>query len=288
MIKKIAEFLFLLLLFLTGVDLYGPELPQTAQEGLAVHYIDVGQADCTLLESDGEFALIDGGNVTDGRKVVAYLQKQGVQELEAVFCTHPHEDHAGGLAAVLAVFPVEQVFAPTATYASTAYDDFIRYADQQRLEIQIPEPGTQLTLGGAEMTVLGPVKSYADVNNTSLILRVEYGETVFLFTGDAEAEAEEDLRLSGADLRCNVLHVGHHGSATASCQRFLDAAWPEYAVISVGKDNPYGHPHGPVLSRLEKIGAAVYRTDRLGTVRAVSDGESITFTFEKQLPGAQQ
>lgn len=284
MIKKLAEILFLLLLLLAGYTLVTekPEQPVAAESNLTVHFIDVGQADCTLLECDGKFMLIDGGNVEDNRKVVAYLQRHRVSKLDAVVCTHAHEDHVGGLAAVLAVYPVEAVYAPATTYAAKPFEDFRKYADQQELEIQIPEPGTVITLGSAEITVLGPVKSYEDVNNTSLVLRAVYGETSFLFTGDMELEAETDLLDQGTDVRADVLHVGHHGSETSTSYRFLYEVEPRFAVISVGEDNSYGHPHEQVLSRLRDAGVTVYRTDDMGTIVAASDGTAISFVYEKE------
>lgn len=255
----------------------------TASDGsLTVHFIDVGQADCALIECDGAFMLIDGGNVEDGSLVVTYLENQGVAELSAVVCTHAHEDHVGGLPSVLAVYPTEAVYAPTRTYSSNCFDDFMYYADQQDLTVQIPSPGDAFQLGSADITILGPVKSYSDTNNTSIVLRIDYGTTSFLFTGDMETSAEADLLDSGANVRADVLKVGHHGSSTSSSYRFLYEVDPTYAVISVGTGNSYGHPNEEVVSRLADAGITSYRTDLLGTVVAVSDGETITFTWENQ------
>ena len=178
--------------------------------------------------------LIDGGNVDDGQLVVSYLEQQGVEELKAVICTHAHEDHVGGLPAVLAVYPTRAVYSPTTTYASKCFDDFMRYVDQQRLTVTLPVPGDGFDLGDARVTILGPVKDYPDTNNTSIVTRVDYGETSFLFTGDMEQEAENDLIDAGANLRCDVLKVGHHGSNTSSGYRFLYEVEPTYGVISVG------------------------------------------------------
>ena len=252
---------------------------------LPVHYIDVGQADCIMLECDGEFMLIDGGNRDDGQLVVSYLQSCGVEELKTMVCTHAHVAHVGGLPAVLAVFPVGAVYSPTKTYSSNIFDTFVRYVDQQRLEITIPSPGDTMTLGQADITVLGPVKSYADPNTTSIVLLVEFGNTRFLFTGDAEREAENDM-LDYWDGRLNwnvdVLKSGHHGSSTSSGYRFIYETDPEYAVVSVGEGNDYGHPHKETLELYEDAGLPMLRTDALGTVLAVSDGREVTLTWEKQ------
>ena len=277
--KRIFSILLILLL-LSGCVLPAREDTTTTGDGLTVHYIDVGQADCALLECDGEYILIDGGNVEDSSLVVSYLQKQGVEELNAVICSHAHEDHVGGLPGVLAVFPTQAVYAPTRTYSSNCFDDFVYYTDQQGLSITIPHVGDTISFGGATAEVLGPVQQYADTNNTSIILMVTYGETKFLFTGDMETSAETDLLDSGANVKADVLKVGHHGSDTSTGYRFLYEVAPTYAVISVGKGNSYGHPHEVPLSRLEDAGCTIFRTDKLGSIIAFSDGKLISFTWK--------
>ena len=282
--KKITA-LFLLLammLTLTGCPPQDYTSPQVTGY-LKVHYIDVGQADCALIECNGEFILIDGGNVADSQLVVSYLQRHGVEELLAVVCTHAHEDHVGGLPGVLAVFRTYHVYAPTRTYSSKCFDDFVHYTDQQDLEITIPQPGDYLSFGGATMTILGPVKSYADPNDTSIVVRIDYGTTRFLFTGDMETQAENDMLEywgSRQDWRADVLKVGHHGSETSTGYRFLREVMPTYGIISVGEGNSYGHPHEEPLSRLDQAGVTLYRTDKLGPILAYSDGKTITFSWE--------
>lgn len=288
--KKTLITLFLILsLLLSGCVIIVPGPAETAApvsgEGLTIHFIDVGQADCALLECDGKYMIVDGGNVEDGQLVISYLQQQGVEELEAVVCSHAHEDHVGGLPAVLAVYPTRAVYAPTNTYSSKVFDDFVYYTDQQRLEITIPEPGHSFTLGETKVTVLGPTKSYADPNDTSIILRVEYGETSFLFTGDMETGAENDMLdywEGRMDWKADVLKVGHHGSETSTGYRFLHELDPEYGVISVGEGNTYGHPHAEPLSRLKDAGVILFRTDELGTVIARTDGNEVSFTWDDQ------
>lgn len=283
--KKLLSLLLILALLLAGCALPADTAAPVSGEGLTVSFIDVGQADCALLECGGEFMLIDGGNRDDGQLVVSYLEQQGVETLSAVVCTHAHEDHVGGLPSVLAVYPTQAVYAPTRTYASKVFDDFVYYTDQQGLEITIPAPGDTWTLGQASVTVLGPVKSYAETNDTSIVLRVSYGETDFLFTGDMETTAENDMldywggRISW---KADVLKVGHHGSNTSTGYRFLNEVAPDYAVISVGKDNSYGHPHEEPLSRLNQAGVTIFRTDELGTVIARADGAAVSLTWDNQ------
>ena len=287
--KKLFSLFLILSLLLCGCA----EAPQPTAatvppsgDGLMVHFVDVGQADCILIECGSEFAIIDGGNKDDGQLVVSYLEQQGVQELSAVICTHAHEDHVGGLPSVLSVYPTAAVYAPTRTYSSNIFDDFLYYTDQQRLEVTIPTPGDTLTVGDAVLTVLGPVQSYAETNDTSIVVRLDYGDTSFLFTGDMEVAAENDMLdywSGNSDIfHVDVLKVGHHGSDTSTGYRFLYEVDPTYGVIPVGKDNSYGHPHAEPLSRLRDAGVTLLRTDELGHILAVSDGKEITFTWGNQ------
>jgi len=282
--RRLSALFILLALLLSGcVSTPGNSPTPPEAKDLTVHYIDVGQADCALLEYDGKYMLIDGGNVGDSSLVVSYLEKQGVEKLELVVCSHAHEDHVGGLPGVLAVYPTAEVWAPTKTYSSKCFDDFLYYADQQGLSVTIPEPGRTFSFGDVCITVLGPTQSYADPNNTSIVLMVEYGKNRFLFTGDMETDAENDmLDYWGESFNWNadVLKVGHHGSNTSSGYRFLHETAPKYAVISVGKDNTYGHPHEEPMSRLRDADVTVYRTDEMGTILAISDGDRILFTWE--------
>lgn len=259
------------------------ELP-AGTEGLEVHYLDVGQADCILLQCDGENMLIDGGNVEDSDLVVAYLLEQEVSTLHYVVNTHAHEDHVGGLPGVLAVFETKNVWCPVTEYSSKCFRDFAKYADQQYLELICPEPGTEVSLGGATVTVLGPVKDDYDTNNSSIVLRVDYGVTSFLFTGDAETQAENDILETGMDVSATVLKVGHHGSDTSSGYRWLREVGAEYAVIQVGAGNTYDHPHEVILSRLRDADMTVYRTDLQGHIICRSDGQAVTFETDKSAP----
>ena len=175
-----------------------------------MHFIDVGQALSVLVECDGQFMLYDGGNVDDGSLVVSYLQKQGVEELQYVFCSHAHEDHVGGLAAALAYFPANHVYSPVTEASTKCFRDFVKYTQQQGLQVEVPAVGTTWPLGSASVTMLGPVAQYSDTNDTSIVLRIDYGSTSFLLTGDMEKTAESDLVASGANLKADVLQVGHH------------------------------------------------------------------------------
>jgi competence protein ComEC len=280
--------LILALLLLTGCGGKSPEPTPAPTEppqagSLKLHFIDVGQADAILLECNGEFMMVDGGNVADSSLVVRYLEDQGVTKLEAVVATHAHEDHVGGLPGVLAVYETAAVYAPTRTYASNCFDEFVYYTDQQGLTITIPNPGDVIEFGDATATVLGPVKSYAETNNTSIVLMVQYRDTRFLLTGDMETEAENDMLDywgEGFNWSADLLKVGHHGSDTSTGYRFLNEVMPSIGVISVGKDNSYGHPCEAPLSKLRDADVWVYRTDELGNILAISDGTSVAIAWE--------
>ncbi len=282
--RRLVAILLTLCLLVSGCGITTPEvtapLPETS-DGLAVHYLDVGQADCILLECDSQTMLIDGGNVDDSDLVVAYLLQQGISRLDYVVCTHAHEDHVGGLPGVLAVFEAGTVWCSMEEYDSKCFRDFLYYADQQELTPVCPDPGSAWSLGSTEITVLGPVWDYDDANNMSIVLHAQYGETSFLFTGDAERDAELDILEAGFDVSATVLKAGHHGSSTSSSYQWLRAVNADYAVIPVGTDNAYGHPHEEVLSRFRDANMEVYRTDLQGHIVCRSDGKNLTFTTDK-------
>ena len=252
-----------------------------------MHFIDVGQALSVLVECDGQFMLYDGGNVDDGSLVVSYLQKQGVEQLQYVFCSHAHEDHVGGLAAVMAKFPAGHAYSPVTEGSTKCFNDFVKYTQQQGLQLEVPSVGTVWPLGSATVTMLGPVTQYSETNNTSLVLRIDYGDTSFLLTGDMENTAETDLVNSGANLKADVLQVGHHGSSTSTSYLFLNAVLPEMGVISCGTGNKYGHPHEETLSILRDAKVDVYRTDLQGTITIGSDGQNFTVGTERFVPDSQ-
>lgn len=268
-----------LLLGLGGCAVSAPDPPaetETPQaEGLRVDFLDVGQADCALVRCQGAAMLIDGGNVADSSYVVSFLKAQEVEHLDYLVASHAHEDHAGGLSGPLNTCTVDHVLCPVTQAEGKYFSDFLKYTSAQGLSVEVPQVGDTWSLGGATVTVLGPVRDYSDANNTSLVLAVDYGSVSFLFTGDMEREAEADLTASGADLSATVLKVGHHGSGTSTGSAFLDAVDPSYAVISVGTDNSYGHPSPEALERLENFGVAVYRTDQCGNISMETDGTTV-------------
>lgn len=253
------------------------DVPEVQGE-LEVHFIDVGQADSALVLCEGESMLIDGGNAADSDLIYTYLKKLELEHLNYIVCTHAHEDHVGGLSGALNYATVDVAFAPVTDYTSKVFNNFKNNLEKQGKEITVPNAGDVFELGSAEVTVLGPVHESEDPNNTSIVLRVVYGETSFLFTGDAEREEEQDILETGRMLKSTVLKVGHHGSDTSTSYPFLREIMPEYAVISVGTGNSYGHPTEDTLSRLRDADVKVYRTDLQGDIICTSDGKNVTFT----------
>lgn len=248
-----------------------------------VHFIDVGQADCSLILCDGESLLIDGGNVGDGSLVVSHLIDVGIEELDYVICTHAHEDHVGGLSETLENFTVsENIFAPATGAETKCYENFLSASEKQGKILTVPEVGYTFSLGESTVEFIGPVtEDYSDINNTSLVTKITYGETSFLFTGDMERESEEDILEAGIDVSADVLKVGHHGSENSTTYPFLREVMPEIAVISVGEGNDYGHPTEEALSRLRDADVKVYRTDMQGNIIISSDGNELSVKTAK-------
>lgn len=245
----------------------------------SVRFLDVGQADAALIECDGHFMLIDGGNKEDSSLVFSALKKHGVKKLDILIGTHAHEDHIGGIPGALVSAPADVTFCPVTEHDSKAFDDFAMYALLRGGGISVPVIGDELKLGSARVIILG-LNAGEDVNDTSIITKVIYGDTSFLFAGDAERAGEEAVLSAGADLTATVLKVGHHGSGNASTYPFLREVMPEYAVISVGEGNEYGHPHDSALGRLKDVGARILRTDLQGDILMISDGKNVSVAVE--------
>ncbi len=260
--------------------------PVSLDGDFQIHFIDVGQADAALVICDGKTMLIDGGNKEDSNLIYSYLTRHNISYLDYVVCTHAHEDHVGGLAGALTAADAGVILSPVTQYDSKAFSDFVQKAADRGKTLTVPKAGDSFALGEAIVTVIGPVKSYEETNDTSLVLRIVYGETSFLFTGDMESAAESDLIESGATLKSTLLKVGHHGSSSSTSYRFLKEVAPRYGVISVGKDNSYGHPNESVLSRLHDAEVSLYRTDERGDIICVSNGKTLSFTTAKGSSGS--
>ncbi len=246
----------------------------------SIHFIDVGQADAALIRCDGEAMLIDGGNKADSNTIYSVLKQAGISHLKMVVGTHAHEDHIGGLPGAFNYATADLTLCATTDYNSDAFEDFAYYAHLRGGGIVVPDVGDTYTLGSAKVEILG-VNGGEDTNDTSIVLMITYGQTKFLFTGDAEREAEQVILASGADLSATVLKVGHHGSDTSTTYPFLREIMPEYAVISVGTGNTYGHPTEDTLSRLRDADVTVLRTDLQGDIHCTSDGKTVSFSVSR-------
>ncbi len=260
--------------------------PQLLTEGtLELHFIDVGQGDAALLLCNGHAMLIDGGTSQNSSRIYTYLTKRGIKTLDYIVATHPHDDHVGGLAGALNAAKAERALSSVENADGRAFQSFLKYLSQQGVSVEVPQPGDTFDLGTAHITVLGPLRESANVNDTSLVLRIAFGDFHALLTGDAEFSEENDILASDAELQCDLLKVGHHGGGDATSEAWLSAVQPKTAVISCGKDNEYGHPAQQTLDRLSAVGAEILRTDQRGDIMLVvqCDG-SYAVTNEDGVP----
>ncbi len=257
----------------------------TVQSGnFTVYYADVGQGDCSLVICDGESMLIDAGENGYEQAVFKLLDSQGIDTLDYAVATHPHSDHIGGMAETLETFGANTFILPDVSRdyitAEKTYSAMITATKNCNAEIKNPIVGDTFNLGSAKIEIEGPISmDGTELNDYSLVIKITYGDTKFLFCGDAEAKEENEILEFGSDVDADVLKVAHHGSSGSSTNEFLEAVSPEYCVISCGKDNDYGHPHKATLERLKKYTKEIYRTDICGTVKAESDGKTITFSY---------
>lgn len=248
-------------------------------ETLKIHFIDVGQADSMLIQIGDKACLIDAGNNEDSELVTSYLEKVGVTKLDYIIGTHPHEDHIGGLDAVIENFQIDKVILPEYTLTTKTFLDVLDAIEDKELKITKPMVGDKYKLGDASFTIIAPVKSdYGDnANNYSVGIKLEYGKTSFVTVGDAEIVAEKDILGTDIDLTADLYKASHHGSHTSNSDEFLSAIDPTFAVISVGEGNSYGHPNSNVVTTLLEDDVQIYRTDKQGTIVVTSDGVNLSF-----------
>lgn len=255
-------------------------LPGCAQRDATLLYVtvlDVGQGDAILISCGEHHVLIDTGSAVSRGLLLGELARLGVEDLDAILITHPHEDHYGNARMLLETRTVGALFLPASQGEEVGYSILLESAAKCNVPISVLEDGDSFPLHGAVCEVFCPIADDPDPNNACLVLRVRYGTSVFLFMGDAEQRAEQALLARGGDWSCDLLKVGHHGSDTASTSAFLQACAPKMAAISCGANNDYGFPHGDVLDGLCEIGAAVYRTDENGSLCFSCDGKSVIF-----------
>ncbi len=251
--------------------------PVSVNGNLTVYFIDVGQGDAIVVRYGNYSMLIDAGTNASTSSLVNTLTSMRITRFDVVVATHPHEDHIGGMDAVINQFGIGKIYMSNANTATKTFSDVLTAIRNKGLTITAPIPGTVFYLGQAQCTILAPnSQTYKDLNNYSVVIRLVYGNTSFLFTGDAQTESEKEILSKGYSLKSDVLKVGHHGSNTSTSPEFLRAVSPKYAVISVGAGNDYGHPHQVTLDKLAGAGVRVYRTDLNGTIAISSDGTNMS------------
>ena len=250
------------------------EAPVTSENTLEVTFLDVGQADSILLESAGHYMLVDAGNNEDGPKLTTYFQQQNITSFDYVIGTHPHEDHVGGLDDIIHNFDIQTFYMPDVITTTKTFEDVLDALEEKNISLSIPNKNDKFELGDATVKVLYVGnEEESDLNDTSIVLKVTYQNVSFLLTGDASTKVEGDL--DRKELESTVLKVGHHGSSTATDEEFLNIVNPTYAVISVGKNNQYEHPHTTVINTLAAHNITTYRTDEDGTIQMITDGTNI-------------
>lgn len=251
-----------------------------AEGEMFVDFVDVGQGDCALIRTSDAVILIDAGEAGTAETVVSYLKEKGIKNIDCCIATHPHSDHIGALYRIFEEFSVDTVLLPDIPDelipTTSTYEKFLDGLENVK-NIIPAGAGDNFYFGSLNLDILGPVKEYDDLNQMSLVSKVSFGNTSVMLTGDAETPAETDmLKKRNVDYSADILKVGHHGSKTSTSEKWLKAVNPQFAVVSCGLDNDYGHPHKSIVNRLENFGVEYYRTDLEGHILFKSDGNEIT------------
>lgn len=248
--------------------------PEKNSENLAVTFLNVGQGDSSFIEfPNGKCMLVDASTAGESERILNHVAGKGYKKIDYLIATHPHNDHIGGMTNVVDCFEIGEAYMPDVASSSDTYLDFLKALKNKNISVKKATGGVEFEEGNVKVEFLSPLREeYEDLNNYSAIVKVTFGKKSFLFTGDAEEIAETDLIESGADLKADVLKIGHHGSSSSTTEEFLKAVSPVYAIISCGKDNDYGHPHKEVLNRLKEENVKIYRTDINGDVSMISNG----------------
>lgn len=250
-----------------------------SSSNLKIYFVDVGQADCILINDNNEYSLIDAGNNEDGEKLVKYFKDLGITKFKYVFGTHAHEDHIGGMDNIIENFQIEHFYMPDAITTTRTFEEVLDALEVKNIAFETPKEDENLTFSDTDFKVLHVGKDKKDLNDTSIVLKLTYKNTSYLFMGDATSSVEKDIL--DKDIKSDVLKVGHHGSQYSSTISFLKKVSPKYAIIEVGKNNSYNHPKEVTLKKLEDLGTKIYRTDEDGTIILTSDGENMSFETVK-------
>ena len=279
--NRIKTFMLSLLLAFTLVFPGSAVAVEASGQGdMAVHFIDVGQGLAILVQSGGENLLYDGGNRAHADEVVQYLKNQQVETIDYMISSHYDEDHLGGLVKCLDNFEVEHVLGSDYVHTSELFNTFMNTATAHAIIVEYPSVGDTYEFGTGSFTVMAPDGISQNSNDNSVVIRLVNGNNSFMFMGDAEETSEQDMISTGMNLDCDVLSLGHHGSASSTTWDLLEASTPSWAVISCGQDNSYGHPAAETMGKLKDMDIPVFRTDDQGTVIALSDGNVISWNQE--------
>lgn len=281
---KVVAFVLVLLGFIFGtnfIDDFGKNLKQVsgsirnvqkleADSKLKVYYFDVGQADSILIQNGKHSMLIDAGNNEDGPKLVNYFKKLGINHFDYVVATHAHEDHVGGMDDIINNFDIDNFMMPDMLTTTKTFEEVLDALTTKGLKYEAPKEDSSFKLGDASITVISALSGASDLNDSSIVLKLVYGNHSFMFMGDASSSVEK--KILDKNIESSVLKVGHHGSEYSTSKAFLNKVKPSYAIISVGKNNVYNHPNKVVLQRLSKMGVNTYRTDEYGTILITVNG----------------
>lgn len=251
---------------------------------LEISYLNVGQGDSAYIKVNDFDILIDAGPRSDADALMQQLEEKNIDDFEMIIATHPHEDHIGGMAKVFEKYDVESFYMPKATHTTKTFENMVNAINKEGIKIKQIKEGMSFDLGeGAKIDVYSPIyESYEEFNDYSPIMKLTFGQNEFMFTGDAEAHAEQDVVAKyPTNLNADVLKFGHHGSSTSSTEEFVKAVSPKYGIISCGVDNTYGHPHRETLEKISKYNIEAYRTDKQGQINVTSDGMTIKIKTEK-------
>lgn len=278
-ISSIIGIIVVLLAGYFGIDLtQDSKVPKDSK--LMISYMDVGQGDAAYIKVNGNDILIDAGPRSNSKELLEQLKAKNIDDFELVIATHPHEDHIGGMVDVFKEYEVKAFYSPKITHTTKTYENLVKAVKDEGLKTKELKGGMVIDLGeGAKFEVFTPQKSeYEELNDYSPIMKLSFGDTSYLFTGDAEKLAEEEaLAKYKTSLDSDVIKFGHHGSSSSSSNAFIEAVSPKYGIISCAKDNKYGHPHRETLDIIKKYNIKTFRTDTDGEIILTSDGKSINF-----------
>jgi competence protein ComEC len=279
----IKYLLAFVIIVVVGLFLYNTNAPeQNEPQPFTITFLDVGQGDSTLIQCDNQALLIDAGPNSNAEALVNTLKATQITRFDFVVATHPHEDHIGGIDSIIRNFDVEQIIMPRVSTTTQSFSDLLQVIRETNITIVEPSPGRTFNIGSALCTILAPNNTaYEELNDYSIVLRIEYADNSAILMGDAESVSEKELLAKNYFLKSTIMKVAHHGSNSSTTDEFLNAVSSEYAVISVGRNNDYGHPHQETISRLVSKGIKLYQTDLNGKIIFSSNGTSFEIRTEK-------